>query len=555
MERNSASTNGTARRLILAWIGVCALVIAAWSGASSAHAMPKPIAGLTGATWATFTDPVSGFSLSYPTSWNLVRAYDGSHITLAHSSTGTTIAPDIVRQSGSVASILNGAATIEGATARHITVDGAQAVDVTQPVLPGSKFNPLGSLITRTITIVPASTARSTTTYTLQLMVKTDARGNLTAQAQADVSTFEGVVQSFRLPRAGVTPTQLNPSPNNCTVPCWADANWNYNIYSDNSSGRDCPTAYNNCVNRTQAPAGRFQPDFQCAEFASRAMAQGYTVPGLINGGQKGFSGTVTGHQGGGWDFGLYSMTTAPYNSTSQYWLVNVGGPGNPSGLYDYLTNNGIGQDDGNNFAAAGWGDVVFFKFGGSSFEHVMLVVGEYKASNGVWHVIVDGHNVDQYHGDVAANDSGGVTLVHIPMDQQDGLTANPTLYNYYNTPPFWSGTNYDGLGIAYHYVGMTGNNNTLTASADLGWSGNPFTSCGIAFYVPQGNATGNVNVTVTEANRHQSYYTVNENNIFGAALVVKPNTFGSPITYVSVDNSGGSTWQDLGVGQFFYFC
>ncbi|WIG61923.1 MAG: hypothetical protein OJF49_004672 [Ktedonobacterales bacterium] len=549
-----AHLTGHVKRQLVFWVGVCALLLSSAFGASLVHAMPP---GISTATWKTFTDPVYGFTLQYPTSWNLVVAPDGSHITIANSHTGATIAPIMQSQSGTAMAALSGATNTPGATIKWITVNGATAVDVTQPFTPGSTFNPAGALITRTVTFAKSSGAslassNATMTYALQLTVKTDNQGHLSAAGQADVNTFNAVVQTFRLPTKVMSP--LNPSPNNCPVYCWADDNWNFNLYDDSSNGRDCANVYYNCVYEQKAPANRYQPDFQCAEFVSRAVAQGYTVPGLINGGVAGFSGTVTGHSGAGWDFGKYSMTKAPYNGTAQYWLTDTGGAGNPSGLYDYLINDGIGINEGTNLGPTGWGDVIFFYEGQSTIQHVMVVTGLYTDSSGKIHIIADGHNYDQYHVEVAVSGQSGFVLVHIPMDQQDGISTLPTYYSN-GDGPAWSSQQTDGWGQPYRYAYMTGGNFT-SASGDLAWSGNTFTSCGIAIFTPNASiASATATVEVDLANRSSYYFSVSEANLYGAALIVKPNTYGSPITYVSVYNANGNASQAFGLGQIMYFC
>jgi hypothetical protein len=513
-------------------------------------------AGVSTGAWQTFTDPLYGFSLQYPTGWTLVRGYDGSHITLANPHTDTTIAPIVQSQSGSAQAALDAAAKFPGATVRWLAVNGVPGVDVTQPVISASAFNPVGPAITRTVTFARAtgasiSSGSATASYALQLIVKTDRVGRLSAMGQADVTAFASVVHSFRLP-SKVTGLR-NPSPNNCTVPCWADNNWQFNLYDDSSNGRDCANVYYNCIYRQKDPGGRYQPDFQCAEYVSRALAQGYAVPGLINGGVSGFPGTVTGHAGNGWDFAKYSMTRAPYNGTAQYWLTDTGGPGNPTGLFEYLTNDGIGVNDGTNAAAAGWGDVVFFYEGQSSFQHVMVVTSLYTDSSGKTHLIGDGHNVATYHADIADSGGSGFVLVHIPMDEQDGLAGMPAYY-YSGSGNNWSGQTNDGWGQPYRYIYMTGNSG-YSGFANLNMS-NTLTSCGIAIFAPNAAvASATATIQIALANRTSVYYSVSEANLYGAALVVAPNTLGSPIVGVSMDNHGGNASQAFGLGQIMYFC
>lgn len=572
MSDNPTPVIGTARRrrLVRHLVGIAMgiLLLASMGRAAFAHAMPVQ------GTWATFTDPVYGFSLRYPTSWTPVHGYAGGPTTFTYGTTGTTINTMVEQETGSVASVLNAVASVGGASAGRLTVDGTPAVDVNQKDPTGmAPFTPLGPSEMRTVTLAVANSANTTTTYALQITLRTDARGQLDATAQAEMATFESMVQSFKLPPAGVHRTPLAASPNNCPPWCWADYNWNYTDYLDNANGHYC-TGYNNgytgCTTAQTAPQWDYQPDFQCAEFVARALTQGYGVPGLINGGKYGFSGTPSGTQESGWDFGKYSMTTLAYNSqhnaTNQYYLVNVGNaPGqtsNPNGLYNYLIDTGMGVDEGTHVSGSGWiagqGDVVFYFEGTSQFQHVAIVTDRYQSGSYI-ELIGDAHNVAEYRQDIAdSNHLSGFHLVHINMDQQDGLTARPSLWNS-GTGPSWSSTQNDGWGVPYNYVRMNGFT-TESAKATLSWSGNTFLSCGVAVYVPNSNnASATADFWVDFANGTEYAYTVNENNnLYGAVLLIAPNTSpanSSPPTSIFVTNYGDNTGDYLGVGQFYYFC
>lgn len=568
MPGNSTLVTGTARRRLLVGLAMGVLLITSLWGASFAHAMPASDAA---SRWATFTDPHYGFSLSYPTSWRLVHGYAGGPTTFVHGTNGTTINPIVEQMSGSVTSVLTAAAHTAGASTHMLTIDGAPAVDVTQQYTPGkAAFNPLGPSEVRTVTLAVAKSASTTATYSLQITLRTDAHGQPSAAAQAEMATFESMAQSFRLPPAGASTKPLNASPNNCPPWCWADLNWNYTYYQDNANGRGCQYWISNCTYETYAPQWYYQPDFQCAEFVARALAQGYDVPGLINGGQSGWSGTPSGTQESGWDFGKYSMTTIPYNNnygqTHQYYLVNVGNaPGqtsNPSGLYNYLIDTGIGTDEGAHLSGSGWmagqGDVIFYYEGSSNFQHVEIVTDRYTSGSYI-ELIGDAHNVAQYRQDIAdTNHLSGFRLVHVNMDQQDGLTARPYLWENYRGPT-WTSTQNDGWGVPTNYVRMTGNS-SYTAEASVSWSGNTFTSCGVAVYVPNSaSASANVTFWVGLANGQSYGYTVNENNnLYGAVELVAPNAWPvdtSPPTTVWVTNAGDNTGDTLGVGQFYIFC
>lgn len=200
-----------------------------------------------------------------------------------------------------------------------------------------------------------------------------------------------------------------------CNRVCWADANWNYNYYDHSSSQYSfaCDTAgYNygystnagTCIDGnvygTQVPRadGFFQPNFQCADFVSRALTQDGLIPGLKNGGDKGSS-PATPSVGG---YNSYYDTA----NGKTYSLWNVGGPGNPVGLSNYLLDSGRATNVHQDVTQAQPGDPVFFFDNNGQYYHTMLIVA---VNNG--QLIVDGHNMAQYHLPIIAS---GLDIYHI---------------------------------------------------------------------------------------------------------------------------------------------
>lgn len=184
----------------------------------------------------------------------------------------------------------------------------------------------------------------------------------------------------------------------------YANQNWNYNSYNHLLPAQDCENAnpYSNCVTRVIAPSsGRYQPDFQCAEFVARALSTEGIFPNLNP------NSTPQSYQ-------QYKVNGTPYNLLT------------PSGLYSYLTQRGWGKDVGDNPGQAQPGDVVFYYTPGTNkqtnnLEHTTIIT-----ISGGTNTKVDSHNVDyqnELYSVFEENDkSMPRTIVHIT-----GLGATPT--------------------------------------------------------------------------------------------------------------------------------
>src|SRR5579862_6429869 len=99
--------------------------------------MPSVRAQTTSTTWKSFHDPLYGFTLSYPTTWQLIPEQDGSHITLLNPATGTTLSPIVTTQAGTPANALKQATPHAGSiNVQTRLVAGHQAVDSVSPFVP-----------------------------------------------------------------------------------------------------------------------------------------------------------------------------------------------------------------------------------------------------------------------------------------------------------------------------------------------------------------------------------------------------------------------------------
>ena len=378
-------------------------------------AVPAPIPVNTGAPWSVFHDPVYGYALSYPASWLRFTENDGSHLTLYNPLTGTTINPIITTQSDSPTVLLQ--QELHEANTSQISLAGLPAADTFTPYQPEPPEDDTinipasgGPLRVELATLPVANLVGTTTIYSFRLTQPTDLQGHITSAEADDLHDFTSILKSLILP---VEIHSFEQPVGPCGRVCWADANWNYNSYDDTSSlyctnpawyfAEYSPNAY--CGNQAgtyvgaynvhgiQVPAsqtGDWQPDFQCADFVSRALSQDGLMPGLNNGGIYGLS--PASPTVGGYD----SYQGADGNV---YRLWNVGIPGIP-GLSDYLLNNRLATDIHANIDQARPGDVVFFIDQNGLYYHAMIIT-----SLGNGYLVLNGHNAAQYHLVIKATD------------------------------------------------------------------------------------------------------------------------------------------------------
>ena len=186
------------------------------SGSSAVLSAPTVVATMATASgdpgWKTFTDPILGFSFSYPPSWLLLDPGD-SDITLA-SQDGTTLSPMVTTVSQSPAQALAqitpspAEKAAQHQTVTTIQVAGQPAVDIFSPyiapaVQPPNSGRALAA--SRSIVMAVANNAGTTNVYTFQAYFAVDKTGTMSAASLANNQTVSDIVATFQLP------TTINP--------------------------------------------------------------------------------------------------------------------------------------------------------------------------------------------------------------------------------------------------------------------------------------------------------------------------------------------------------
>jgi hypothetical protein len=534
---------------------------------------PPPAKAAT-AGWKTFHDPLYGFSLSYPDTWILAPERDGSHITLLNPVTQTAMSPIVTTQAGTPAGVLKQATPSARAIGvRTRTVAGHPAIDYTTPYVPAPVFHNQdadtpGPLQNHAVILPVSNTSGTTNVYTFLLTQPTDPAGKISAAEQEDNTTFETMLNSFTLPAtvASVTPYSYYP----CDAVCWSDNNWNYTYYDDSSGSYSiyCDLAgYNNsystnpqCVDGNQYGAQvpsngvgggspgtteYFQPNFQCADFVSRALTQNYQIAGVGNGGVKGvFPATPP---IGAYSYQTYRFTYTPYSSDKTYNLIYV------PNFKQYLLDSGLGISIGTNIAEAQPGDVVIYYNSSGTAIHTMIITSTVQdgwTKYGGWDAIMNGHNASAYHNTLQwwmeNPDNASFSIIHM----RGSLTGSSGQATRYGSG--W--TNFtDGYGqsASWVYTISSGNATAWAQFSDY----EETTPCAVAVYVPSGNALANLTFGVEMANNGWVYRTVNEANIDGWALLYKWGELSSPPELINVGNNNGQSNVKMGIGEMAFLC
>jgi hypothetical protein len=538
---------------------------------------PAPRASAAATTWNTFHDPLYGFSLSYPSNWQPATESNGSHLTLLNPATETTLSPLVTTQPGTPAAALQQDTPASAIGLHTRTVAGHQAVEYLAPYVPAAPMhdNDAASvpLQTRLVLLPVANTSGSTNLYTFRLDQPTDATGKISTAEQADAPTFDAIVDTFTLPAqvasvtssscpsiAGSSSSAVSPSCNSgCNRICWANDNWAYtdaydltDLYctiSDGYSGQytnnaSCGNGHNHYA--TTVPGdGWYQPNFECADFVSRALAQDGLVVGLNNGGVNGT--TPVTQSAANWpnpnitySFQYYPFTDPPYSRDTIDNQIYV-----PT-FYSYLTSDsGIGVSLGTNtLSGNGYtaqpGDVVFF-----GRSHVMLLAAFANNIRDTSHALLDGHNASAYRNTLAAwqSNEGSYEVVHIRATYGVALSATLNASN----GAVWQNFT-DGYGQASSWVSTV--SGRVTASV---YFNDPTNSqqCAVIIYVPNGNATTNTPGLVM-VNGQWVSQTVNESNIDGWAVLYRWGALSAPPTEIALNNNSGAGNQ-LGIGLTAY--
>ncbi len=155
----------------------------------------------------------------------------------------------------------------------------------------------------------------------------------------------------------------------------YADSHWN------------CATAA--CTSRVSA--GTPQPNFQCAEFVARSLAAVGKVPGLNSNSPQSAYGSYHARNGRTYDLLWTGVDASGTN--------DEGIPG----LYQYLTENGVGVNIGNSPSRATPGDVTFH-FEGQGHTGLLVQAGS--------NAIADFHNNARFH--VFYTEGYPTIIVHI---------------------------------------------------------------------------------------------------------------------------------------------
>lgn len=192
--------------------------------------------------WRTFHDPVYGFSLSYPGSWTLTTANDGSHMTLLNPATKTTLSPLVTTAYGTVQAILQQPSPAHAVNLQMRTVAGHQALDYVLPSLPTSAALRRSAAApvqqVRQVVVPVTNAAGSINVYAFLLTQPTTTAGKLSATEQAENAIFATILSTFTLPSAtpsAASSTAASGASAACNRICWADNNWSYTYYDDSS--------------------------------------------------------------------------------------------------------------------------------------------------------------------------------------------------------------------------------------------------------------------------------------------------------------------------------
>jgi hypothetical protein len=147
-----------------------------------------------------------------------------------------------------------------------------------------------------------------------------------------------------------------------------------------------------NCANAactSKVSAGSAQPNFQCAEFVSRALAAEGLVPGLKSNSPQSAYLNYKAKNGKKYDL---------------LWVgVTASGPTSLAGLYQYVTQSKVGTNIGKNLSKAAPGDVaIYFVNEGHT---AIKVAGSGSGS------LFDAHNNARYH---VPNEYSAYTILHM---------------------------------------------------------------------------------------------------------------------------------------------
>jgi hypothetical protein len=268
---------------------------------------------------------------------------------------------------------------------------------------------------TNDVVVAQANATHGVNLYALELIIYRTSPLTTTSTSPACREIFRAMVGSFVLPHTASSGVAA-PAPYALTDPVnpavqYAETTWNWWNYT----GSCC------------APENSGQPDFACAEYVARSLSTQGLMPGL----------NTNSMQGGGvdvWDTGPTSPQNFNYYSYygAVFRLLDTG-TSTITGLYQYLINNGLGMNVGDDPAGAVPGDVVFYsypdqqgQFSVANMQHTAILVATGTTPGG-GDTLIDEHNVAGQHWGYASigwYDSNHVfhlfarTLVHLNMNE-----------------------------------------------------------------------------------------------------------------------------------------
>jgi hypothetical protein len=313
------------------------------------------------------------------------------------------------------------------------------------------------------------------------------------------------VAGAILLPSAAYA--QVNDPDNPSLI--YADTAWNWLSPSGSGGGT--------------VGSGDDQPDFQCAEFVSRALAAAGLIPGLNQWSPRTGSGSFEQYNAFGKTYNLLNVGSAAIHIT---WPIDLG-IGYNLGLYDYLIDSGIGTDIGFNTGAAMPGDVVFW-YGdnspadGTHRHHAGLLATTGTASETTY----DAHNFARYHQPITS-DSETKSIVRINRSylEQSTTVLESNTSACQGSTQYFAATDYSGVPVFWTYangshpcIRVTYHPRTTTST------------CTFQFYVPNGFATANVIFGYWTTDGVKHYASIDENprqgwyTIFSSANVTLIN-------------------------------
>jgi hypothetical protein len=184
-----------------------------------------------------------------------------------------------------------------------------------------------------------------------------------------------------------VTPDVANPAV------AYANSHWNWTFYN-HATRQACTNGDSSgCFPAKNAAAGQFQPQFQCTEFVSRALAAEGFIPGRnANSAQTGKNSFETYKPGNGKTYDLLLVTPDSTHHT----------------LVQFLETFGYAKNVGHNLGNAEPGDMVVFNDLGSNGKpvaaHIGLIVKKGKTTAAT---LIDAHNTARHNFSLKSEISG----------------------------------------------------------------------------------------------------------------------------------------------------